>query len=210
MYTLIIQLPLIIIHVHFAADPFVYGSAHLVVVYAGPPHISRHLLHIKIYDLPNGNVPRTERIRRVIARHEFRTCGARWARVPTLPPFSFTPPSFCDVLLYCILKVSSIFLVSGRLFVSGHSEITATPQPLYAFPTQLLMFQCRAVTLGARVCQSVLAPDCSVAGGEILHSLVGPFVGLHHQSLLIATLWPLGRGNMGYGAMVRASVTCRS
>ncbi|CAM9416364.1 unnamed protein product [Scytosiphon promiscuus] len=47
---------------------------------------------------------------------------------------------------------------------------------------------------------SVLGPDSGVGAGECLHCLVGPFVGFHHQSLLIATIWPLGRGNVGYGA----------
>ena len=61
----------------------------------------------------------------------------------------------------------------------------------------------------ARVVESVVAPDTAVAGGECHHSLVGPFVGFHHQSLLIATLWPLGRGNVGYGAMCGSNHTGR-
>ena len=61
----------------------------------------------------------------------------------------------------------------------------------------------------ARVAQSVLAPDSSVAGGECHHSLLGPFVGFHHQSLLIAAVWPLGRGNVAYGANVGANHTGR-
>ena len=61
----------------------------------------------------------------------------------------------------------------------------------------------------ARVSNCVLGPDSSVAGGECLHSVLGPFVGFHHQSLLIATVWPMGRGNIAYGAMVGANHTGR-
>ena len=61
----------------------------------------------------------------------------------------------------------------------------------------------------ARVAHSVLGPDSSVAGGECHHSLLGPFVGFHHQSLLISTVWPQGRGNIAYGAKVGANHTGR-
>ena len=61
----------------------------------------------------------------------------------------------------------------------------------------------------ARVAHSVLGPDSSVAGGECHHSLLGPFVGFHHQSLLIATIWPQGRGNIAYDAKVGANHTGR-
>jgi len=61
----------------------------------------------------------------------------------------------------------------------------------------------------ARVVQSVIGPDSTVAGGECHHSLLGPFVGFHHHSLLIATMWPHGRGNMGYGSMNGSNHTGR-
>jgi hypothetical protein len=61
----------------------------------------------------------------------------------------------------------------------------------------------------ARVSNSIIGPDASVAGGECLHSVLGPFVGFHHQSLLIATIWPMGRGNIAYGAKVGANHTGR-
>ena len=61
----------------------------------------------------------------------------------------------------------------------------------------------------ARLAHCVLGPDSSVAGGECHHSLLGPFVGFHHQSLLIAAVWPQGRGNIAYGAMVGANHTGR-
>lgn len=61
----------------------------------------------------------------------------------------------------------------------------------------------------AKLSHSVLGPDSGVGAGECLHCLVGPFVGFHHQSLLIATIWPLGRGNVGYGANVGSNHTSR-
>lgn len=64
------------------------------------------------------------------------------------------------------------------------------------------MSEYSSIGVNARVCQSILAPDASVAGGECHHSVVGPFIGFHHHSLLIAAIWPLGRGNIAYGAKV--------
>ena len=73
------------------------------------------------------------------------------------------------------------------------------------------VFFIESSTLGdyARVSSSILGPDASLSGGECHHSILGPFVGFHHHSLLIASLWPLGRGNIGYGAMIGANHTGR-
>jgi len=60
---------------------------------------------------------------------------------------------------------------------------------------------------GALVECSVIGPDSGISRGECLHSLVGPFTGFHHSSLLIAALWPLGRGNLGYGSMLGSNHT---
>src|SRR5262249_27587331 len=46
--------------------------------------------------------------------------------------------------------------------------------------------------------------------GEVVSSLVGPFVGFHHQALLISALWPEGRGNVSYGACVGSNHTSRA
>ncbi len=62
----------------------------------------------------------------------------------------------------------------------------------------------------AKVLDSVLGPNTSVGGGEVTSSLLGPFVGCHHQSLLISTFWPEGRGNIGYGANVGSNHTSRA
>ena len=72
-----------------------------------------------------------------------------------------------------------------------------------------LMYEHSSISTHARVCDSILGPDASIAGGECHRCLVGPFIGFHHHSLLIASLWPLGRGNIGYGAKVGANHTGR-
>jgi hypothetical protein len=57
---------------------------------------------------------------------------------------------------------------------------------------------------------SILGPNTGVAGGEAISCLLGPFVGFHHQALLIATLWPEGKGNVSYGANVGANHTSKA
>lgn len=57
---------------------------------------------------------------------------------------------------------------------------------------------------------SIIGPNTSIEKGEVTASLVGPFVGFHHQSLLIAALWPEGRGNIAYGSMVGSNHTSRA
>ncbi|MBI4226929.1 MAG: DUF4954 family protein [Candidatus Omnitrophica bacterium] len=57
---------------------------------------------------------------------------------------------------------------------------------------------------------SILGPNTGVAEGEVTASLLGPFVGFHHQALLIAALWPEGKGNVGYGANVGSNHTAKA
>src|SRR3989338_6512504 len=57
---------------------------------------------------------------------------------------------------------------------------------------------------------SILGPNTGVAEGEVTASLLGPFVGFHHPSLLIAALWPEGKGNVGYGANVGSNHTAKA
>jgi hypothetical protein len=61
-----------------------------------------------------------------------------------------------------------------------------------------------------KVTQSILGPNTGVAEGEVTAALCGPFVGFHHQSLLIAALWPEGKGNVGYGANVGSNHTSKA
>lgn len=59
------------------------------------------------------------------------------------------------------------------------------------------------------VSESVLGPDTHVSGGEVHASVLGPNTNAHHQSLIISVLWPLGRGNVGYGCNLGSNHTGR-
>jgi len=72
-----------------------------------------------------------------------------------------------------------------------------------------LFLECSGAEQGGHVAESVIGPNTYIAKGEVTASLVGPFVGFHHQALLIGTLWPEGRGNVGYGANVGSNHTGR-
>jgi hypothetical protein len=58
------------------------------------------------------------------------------------------------------------------------------------------------VSIHGKVVHSLIGSYSGVESGECISSLIGPFVGFHHQALCIATYWPGGRGNIGYGANV--------
>jgi len=62
----------------------------------------------------------------------------------------------------------------------------------------------------ARVTCSYCGTGCGIGEGEVSSSLLGPLVAMHHQSLLIAAIWPDGRGNVGYGANIGSNHTCRA
>ncbi len=64
-----------------------------------------------------------------------------------------------------------------------------------------------SVELHGKVAHSVIGPNTHIAKGEVQASLLGPFVGFHHQSLLISALWPEGKGNVGYGANIGSNHT---
>src|SRR5262249_3586046 len=51
----------------------------------------------------------------------------------------------------------------------------------------------------AKVSDSLVGPNSALAIGEVTSCLLGPFVGAHHQSLLISLIWPGGRGNVAHG-----------
>jgi hypothetical protein len=61
----------------------------------------------------------------------------------------------------------------------------------------------------ALVTHSVLCADCKVEEAEVTSSFVGELTQLHHHSLLISSLWPHGKGNVGYGANVGSNHTGR-
>jgi hypothetical protein len=69
-----------------------------------------------------------------------------------------------------------------------------------------LLFPHAEVSHGATVTESIIGPDAAISIGECKRSLVGPFIGFHHSSLLISSMWPLGRGNIAHGSMIGKSL----
>ncbi len=61
-----------------------------------------------------------------------------------------------------------------------------------------------------KVTLSVIGPNTGIAEGEVTSCLLGPFVGFHHQSMLIAGIWPEGKGNIAYGANIGSNHTSKS
>jgi len=73
-----------------------------------------------------------------------------------------------------------------------------------------LMMEASVAGPNSTMNESILGPDSHVSSGEVINSLLGPSTNAHHQSLLISLIWPLGRGNVGYGANVGSNHTGRS
>jgi len=61
-----------------------------------------------------------------------------------------------------------------------------------------------------KVANSILGPNSGVSQGEATSCLIGPFVSFHHQALLIATIWPEGKGNVGHGANIGSNHTSKA
>ncbi len=59
------------------------------------------------------------------------------------------------------------------------------------------------------ITESIIGPNSAIGEAEITSSFAGPFTAAHHHSLLIASIWPGGRGNIGYGANVGSNHTSR-
>jgi len=85
------------------------------------------------------------------------------------------------------------------------SEVTSM-----AIVTNSVLTEHSHVERHGKVTDSLLGPNTGVGEGEVTASLCGPFVGFHHQSLLIAAFWPEGKGNVGYGANVGSNHTSKA
>jgi hypothetical protein len=121
--------------------------------------------------------------------------------------------------------------IDGAALVAETTILSNQEEPVVigagsSVTNSLLQWGCRATTMSivdrsvltehsqveqhARLIGSLLGPNCVVARGEVSSSLVGPFVSMHHESLLLASLWPGGRGNISYGAMAGANHTSKA
>lgn len=100
-------------------------------------------------------------------------------------------------------------LISGNssldtCILSGANKITGPCSML-----NTLLLEQASVSVGAHISNCVLGPDSSLSRAECFHSLIGPFIGIHHSSLIVSCSWPTGRGNIAYGAKVGANHTGR-
>ena len=113
-------------------------------------------------------------------------------------------------------------LVKDATILSGKDEVTEVSAGAYvtrailqwgaeatsmAIVTKSVMTEHSHAERHGKVTESIIGPNTGVAEGECTASLCGPFVGFHHQSLLIAAYWPEGKGNVGYGANVGSNHT---
>ncbi|GAB4315164.1 MAG: hypothetical protein Kow0059_07120 [Candidatus Sumerlaeia bacterium] len=116
-------------------------------------------------------------------------------------------------------------LVKNTTILSTPEEKTEICDGAYV-KNSILQWGCEAVSMAivaesvltehshverhGKVTESIVGPNSGVAEGEVTASLLGPFVGFHHQSLLIAAFWPEGKGNVGYGANVGSNHTSKA
>lgn len=89
-----------------------------------------------------------------------------------------------------------------RAYLQWGSEVSGGAQL-----KQVVLGEQSSVENAAIVENAYLGPNNHVGKGEITASLLGPFVGMHHQSLVIGVIWPEGMGNVSYGANVGSNHT---
>ncbi|MFP4508713.1 MAG: DUF4954 family protein [Spirochaetaceae bacterium] len=75
--------------------------------------------------------------------------------------------------------------------------------------SESMLFDRSSVDRGGQLSLSVLGYRTEVSQAEVTASVLGPLVGVHHKSLLIACMWPSGLGNVGSGAQVGSNHTSR-
>jgi hypothetical protein len=118
----------------------------------------------------------------------------------------------CDEIINCLLGPNTILKSSSA---SNSTVLSSSKRPVSitsgarvsdciinaactltmgCHADHVFMSECSSLGDFARVSHTIMGPDSSVAGGECHHCLLGPFVGFHHQSLLISAIWPTGRG----------------
>lgn len=93
---------------------------------------------------------------------------------------------------------------ANHVLLQWNASITNQSNVSYA-----LLMECASAGPMSTVAKTVLGPDVHVSAGEVHASILGPNTNAHHQSLLIGVVWPLGRGNVGYGANVGSNHTGR-
>ena len=114
---------------------------------------------------------------------------------------SATSVSSAILLPHASIKCGST--VSHAL-LQWSSTITSQSDAHHVF-----LMECACVGPHSFTANTIYGPDSHVSGGEVHCTIFGPNANSHHQSLLIGILWPLGRGNVGYGSNVGSNHTGR-
>lgn len=100
-------------------------------------------------------------------------------------------------------------MVSDQAQVHGSALQWRARVDTMALVTHSIVGEGAAVERHGMLSRSYLGADSVLGEGEMTASLAGPLTAMHHQSLLIATMWPGGMGNVGYGANVGSNHTSR-
>lgn len=85
----------------------------------------------------------------------------------------------------------------------------ATTVDSMALVQNSLLSEYSGVERHGKVRNSIIGPNTVIGEGEVTASILGPFIGFNHQSMLIGALWASGRGNVGYGANVGSNHTSK-
>ena len=112
-------------------------------------------------------------------------------------------PSISKTLLLANASITHGCIVDSSLLqwnasITNHSTVSST-----------LLMEHSHIGPNSLVQHTILGPDSHVSCGEVHCSVIGPNTNAHHQSLIISTLWPLGRGNVAYGCNMGSNHTSR-
>jgi hypothetical protein len=134
-------------------------------------------------------------------------------------------PEITDSLIAEATTCENVLLISNSTILSSSEEPTSIRHGAF-LRNSCVQFGCSIDSMAivddsiltehshverhGKVTHSILGPNTGIAEGEVTASLVGPFVGFHHQSLLIGALWPQGKGNVAYGANVGSNHTAKA
>jgi hypothetical protein len=112
-----------------------------------------------------------------------------------------------STLLSCQLEPAQVLsgaCVSHSILQRGSQVAT-----LAIVERSVLMEHARVEQHG-KLTASILGPLTSVADGEVATSLLGPSIEFQHQALLVAALWPEGKGKVSHGVHVGSHYSDRT
>ncbi len=130
-----------------------------------------------------------------------------------------------DTFIDSSAVIKGAALISNTTILSNEDEKTEIKDGAY-IKNSIIQWGCEVTSMGivsesaltehteverhGKVTESILGPNTGVAEGEVTACILGPFVGFHHQALLIGALWEEGKGNVAYGANVGSNHTAKA